>query len=83
MTLFKFFSLAFADSNSGLDDQTVFWTQIRNSSIPTIVPMLTCDHYNGTESGSDLIACPLDGCMFSAGGLRGVAYNMIRDYLKE
>ena len=29
----------------------------------------------------DLIVCPLDGCLFSAGGLRGVAYDWLRDNL--
>jgi hypothetical protein len=64
-----------------LDDQSVFWIQIRNSSIPSIVPMLNCAHYNGTKSGNDLTACPLDGCMFSAGGLRGIAYDWIKENL--
>lgn len=28
-----------------------------------------------------VVTCPLDGCMFSAGALRGVAYDWLRDNL--
>lgn len=81
ISFYLLYFLTFVNSYYDLDDQSVFWIQIRNSSIPSIVPMLTCADYNGTRSGNDLTACPLDGCMFSAGGLRGIAYDWIRENL--
>jgi len=35
------------------------------------------------EKEKELIVCPLDGCVFSAGALRGVAYAWLEDNLKN
>jgi hypothetical protein len=43
-----------------------------------------CGHFdNTTRTGKELVTCALDGCIFSAGGLRGVAYDWLRDNLKR
>ena len=66
----------------GLDDQTIFWNVIRSSVDPRIIPLPRCQHYSDSQRAA-LVSCPLDGCMFSAGALRGVAYVMLTDGLKK
>ena len=72
----------------GLDDQSIFWSIIRRADInPPVLPLPRCiDYSNKSEHISDtrpIVTCALDGCMFSAGALRGVAYTMLRDGLRK
>lgn len=69
--------------HEGLDDQSVFWIQIRSSKDPIIHPLVMCSDYDMKPNATELIVCPLDGCLVSAGGLRGVAYDWLRDNLKK
>ena len=58
--------------------------KIRSSKDPPIVPMKKCQDYGNTSaSGKELVCCPLDGCVFSAGALRGVAFDWLKDNLKR
>eukprot|EP00607_Mallomonas_marina_P003391 CAMPEP_0182432378 /NCGR_PEP_ID=MMETSP1167-20130531/55903_1 /TAXON_ID=2988 /ORGANISM="Mallomonas Sp, Strain CCMP3275" /LENGTH=215 /DNA_ID=CAMNT_0024619811 /DNA_START=172 /DNA_END=819 /DNA_ORIENTATION=- len=73
-----------------LDDQSIFWIVLRGSMNPPVLPLLSCQDslslsptHNSSLIGSYLVSCPLDGCVFSAGALRGVAYIMLRDGLKR
>ncbi len=38
---------------------------------------------NNVTNRDEIIMCPLDGCVFSAGALRGVAYKMLENGLKS
>ena len=74
-----------------VDDQTIFWKWIRAASEPRINPLKLCSHQpqaNQTEldlpvTKQTLTTCHLDGCVFSAGALRGVAYDWLKDSLKR
>jgi hypothetical protein len=67
-----------------LDDQSIFWMQIRSSVDPPIIPIKKCgDYSNSSLTGRELVVCPLDGCMFSAGALRGIAFDWLKGNLKQ
>lgn len=66
----------------GLDDQTIFWNVLRASVSPPVLPLQSC-HNLKNLSRDYLVSCPLDGCSFSAGALRGVAYTMLTDGLRK
>ena len=56
--------------------------QINDKSSGSTTTVITGPGSGISGSGStDLVVCPLDGCLFSAGGLRGVAYDWLRDNL--
>jgi hypothetical protein len=80
-------SLYFVVVNSypDLDDQSVFWIRIRNrTQTPPVLPLDHCGHFdNATRTGKELVTCALDGCIFAAGALRGVAYDWLRDNLRD
>jgi len=38
--------------------------------------------YANKDHEKEIVICPLDGCLFSAGALRGVSYHMLEDGLK-
>lgn len=55
--------------NLHLDDQATFWTMIRHTRDPEIVPVGECDtaKYNINDfKPNQLTTCWLDSCMFSA-----------------
>jgi hypothetical protein len=77
-------ALSIIPKHPDLDDQSIFWIAIRSSTNPPIIPLPKCIPYtNRTYTPDALVTCPLDGCVFSAGALRGVAYTMLRDGLKK
>jgi len=39
-------------------------------------------HTKSTNHTGEIVVCPLDGCVFSVGALRGVSYRMLEDGLK-
>ena len=85
--------------NPDLDDQTIFWMTIRKSIDPPIQPLKKCGNFDSINlaNSSSLVSCPLDGCMFSSGAVRGLgpagamevhakegeAYGRLRDSLKS
>ena len=84
----QLFHIILAIRHKDLDDQSVFWIQIRASKDLIVRPLLVCGDYNAkveTEETkeTELIVCPLDGCLVSAGALRGVAYDWLRENLKR
>ena len=67
-----------------LDDQTILWTMLRSMKSPQIDPKPKCSHIVGDSSHPEtLVTCHLDGCLFSAGGLRGAAYNWLEAAVKK
>jgi hypothetical protein len=84
-----------APNHPDLDDQSVFWLTLRQEATKSaleILPMPACSHLsdplsNSTASASNqltpIVTCALDGCMFAAGALRGVAYDWVRDNLQQ
>ena len=78
-------------SHKNLDDQSVFWKNYRTNTHLKVVSIPTCDEAaNATtllasnvssSSGQEFVSCPLDGCEFSAGALRGVAFIWLKDNL--
>lgn len=69
-----------------LDDQSIFWTLIRSIKNLNIKPLIKCSNYeeiNTNITTNQIITCHLDGCLFSVGALRGVAYVMLIDNLKK
>lgn len=77
-------ALALSPQFPDLDDQSVFWIHLRKTEDPKPLPLSHCGHFdNTTRTGKELITCALDGCIFSAGGLRGVAYDWLRENLAK
>ena len=73
------FKLSFM--HPGLDDQTIFWKNLKSTVNPRVSSMKLCENFTSNSSFNTLVICPLDGCMFSAGALRGVAYNWLLENL--
>jgi hypothetical protein len=68
-------SSLFHHRNLHLDDQATFWTMIRHTQDPEIVPLGECDiaKYNASDfKPNQLSTCFLDSCMFSASMLSKV-----------
>lgn len=71
-------------SHPELDDQTILWTMLRAMKSPQIQPKPVCSHDVSVQSTTEtLVTCHLDGCLFSAGGLRGAAYNWLEAAVKK
>lgn len=66
-----------------LDDQTILWTLLRGMKPPLINPRPVCTHFESKDQPDTLVTCHLDGCLFSAGGLRGAAYNWLEAAVKK
>ena len=84
-------TLKSAIKHPNLDDQSVFWQLIRQLKSPTmsVKPLKKCNDqaFNSSvsniENAPHLTTCHLDGCVFSVGALRGVAYNWLKDNLAK
>ena len=84
-------TLKSAVKHPNLDDQSVFWKLIRQAKAPTISvnPLTKCEDQvfnssvNIVENTPHLTTCHLDGCIFSVGALRGVAYTWLKDNLAK
>jgi hypothetical protein len=73
-----------------IDDQTIFWKHVRSTKDQRISPQPECKdlELSAAEQAlpSDqraLVTCHLDGCIFSAGSLRGVAWDWVKDNVQN
>ncbi len=79
-------------SNQYSDDQDLFWNTLRSRDLFAnrgikIKPLKTCYDYNVQNLGGvlnnqshELVVCPLDGCLFSAGGLRMKVEHLVAGF---
>lgn len=88
-------SINIAPQYPGVDDQSIFWELIRTTKVHHIKPIPSgCRHYGDVDKHESIsnssmgdnkyiITCHLDGCVFSAGALRGVAFTWLSENLKR
>ena len=77
------------------DDQTIFWLTLRNNIFLNIVPLSSCNNFDGITTGNKtteimlksndkpIVSCSLDSCMFSSGSLTGEWFPIFSSSCKQ
>lgn len=78
-----------APKQPDLDDQTIFWQLLRRKPSSEVITSTKCythirsDSLSALNGPNTIVTCPLDGCMFSMGGLRDDKNGHLKDSLRK